>query len=376
MTLCCPLRHQACEESGVNESCFKSYYTFKRALLLTEQSASMKVSPSLLRYLRSAATSQPLSLHLSHPTPAFRSTVCTQTSKRVFAFPRTPHRFQSSRPPLPEPSLQPADQPGFVSLLDAPTRPLVRANKKHNLGLLVLALIPLTAFALGTWQVQRLTWKTELIARYEDRLVREPLPLPPTIDPSVIKDFDYRRVVARGRYRHDQEMLVGPRVHDGENGYLVITPLERKDGSKILVSRGWIAKDKMEHGARPLGVPRGEVEVAGLLREPSKKNMFTPENRPEANQWYFPDIEQMAERTGSQAVWIEETFEQDMMGTLDRESKGIPIGRLPEVNLRNNHTQYIFTWYALGLATSVMFWMVVKKPAKGASARVRQSTQW
>lgn len=35
---------------------------------------------------------------------------------------------------------------------------------------------------------------------------------------------------------------------------------------------------------------------------------------------------------------------QDMIETYDREAKGIPIGRAPAVNLRNNHSQYIITW--------------------------------
>ena len=35
----------------------------------------------------------------------------------------------------------------------------------------------------------------------------------------------------------------------------------------------------------------------------------------------------------------------DLLRAYDREAKGIPIGRAAEVNLRNNHTQYIFTWY-------------------------------
>lgn len=30
-----------------------------------------------------------------------------------------------------------------------------------------------------------------------------------------------------------------------------------------------------------------------------------------------------------------------------RETAGIPIGRAPEVNLRNNHLQYVFTWYVI-----------------------------
>jgi surfeit locus 1 family protein len=34
-----------------------------------------------------------------------------------------------------------------------------------------------------------------------------------------------------------------------------------------------------------------------------------------------------------------------MVESMDREAKGIPIGRAAEVNLRNNHSQYIFTWY-------------------------------
>ena len=33
-----------------------------------------------------------------------------------------------------------------------------------------------------------------------------------------------------------------------------------------------------------------------------------------------------------------------MVEAYDREDKGIPIGRAAEVNLRNNHAQYIFTW--------------------------------
>lgn len=38
--------------------------------------------------------------------------------------------------------------------------------------------------------------------------------------------------------------------------------------------------------------------------------------------------------------------EPGLMQALEMTSKGIPIGRPAEVNLRNNHAQYIFTWYA------------------------------
>lgn len=205
--------------------------------------------------------------------------------------------------------------------------------------------MPIIAFGLGTWQIFRLGWKTELIAKYEDRILKPPLPLPPRVDPDAVKDFDHRRVFATGHFRHDQEMLIGPRIREGVNGYLVVTPLERdEDGSKILVSRGWITKDLEKQEDRLAGLPKGLVTVQGLLRAPWTKNFFTPDNQPELGHFVFPDVRQMAEHTDSEPVWIEETMTPDLVQAYDRAAKGIPIGRAAAVALRNNHTQYIFTW--------------------------------
>ena len=37
-------------------------------------------------------------------------------------------------------------------------------------------------------------------------------------------------------------------------------------------------------------------------------------------------------------------IEPDLLVAMDNEAQGIPIGRPAEVNLRNNHAQYVFTW--------------------------------
>ena len=333
-------------------------------------------------------TFQPIRTIISQRQPY----VCTQCLRNTI---RTP-LIQQIR----HQSTNPADAPGFRSIVDNPPK-LIRSNRKHKpFGLIILAAIPITSFVLGCWQVQRLSWKTDLIARFEDRLVREPLPLPPVIDPDAVKEFDYRRVYARGRFRHEQEMLIGPRLHDGNDGYLVVTPLDRTDefpesrqNTTVLVCRGWIPKNKAAVSSRPEGLPQGEVVVEGLLREPWLKNMFTPTNKPEEEKWYFPDVHQMAEHVGSQNIWVEETMRPDLLASYYREERGIPIGRAPEVNLRNNHTQYIFvsnsqqdvrrvvlmqiqTWFSLSLATSIMMWMVMKRPASGVRGRIRQNKEW
>ncbi|KUI62625.1 Cytochrome oxidase assembly protein shy1 [Cytospora mali] len=223
---------------------------------------------------------------------------------------------------------QPADDPNFQSILDNPPQ-LVRAGgKRHGPGLIILAIIPVTAFLLGSWQ----------------------------------------------------EMLVGPRMRDGEDGYMVVTPLERKEegeGSTVLVNRGWIPKRLRDQRRRSKdSMPEGEVKVEGLLRKPWKKNMFTPDNRPDRGEFYFPDVAQMAELSGAQPVWIEATMDPDYMQILEYEQKGIPLGRPAEVNLRNNHAQYIFTWYSLSFATSIMLWMVIKKPPTDVAKRVRMNKHW
>lgn len=198
----------------------------------------------------------------------------------------------------------------FFSVADNPPDLVRVGGNRSKAGLFFLAIIPVTAFFLGTWQVKRLDWKTKLIAKLEDRLVREPLPLPPRIDPDAVADFDFRRVYATGKLRHDKEMLIGPRMRDGEQGYMVVTPLEREDeGSTVLVNRGWISKKMGDQRKRhPEALPTETVTVEGLLREPWKKNMFTPDNRPDKWEFYFPDVKQMAELTGSQPIWIEATM--------------------------------------------------------------------
>ncbi|KAF2007508.1 SURF1-domain-containing protein [Amniculicola lignicola CBS 123094] len=292
--------------------------------------------------------------------------------------------FQFRRPfhsSLPRRDANNGLDPNFISILDRPTI-MTRSGKQHGPGLIILALIPLTAFCLGCWQVQRLGWKTDLVARFEDRLTFPPLELPLRIDPAAIPDFDYRKVWARGVLRHDQEMLIGPRMLDDAEGYTVVTPLERTDEKgnkhKILCCRGWIAKEAAPQWFRKGkgGMPEGEVVIEGLLRQPPKGNYFTPKNEPEKGKWFFSSVDEMAEWTGSQAVWVEETMVPDMLVSYERTPKGIPIGRPATVNLRNNHTQYIFTWYALSFATSIMFWMVVKKPLSSTQRRVRHSTDW
>jgi surfeit locus 1 family protein len=47
-----------------------------------------------------------------------------------------------------------------------------------------------------------------------------------------------------------------------------------------------------------------------------------------------------------------------------RLSRGVPVGRAAVIELRNQHMTYAITWYALSLATAVMFFRLVKRPSR------------
>ncbi|KAF9433608.1 surf-like protein [Entomortierella beljakovae] len=174
----------------------------------------------------------------------------------------------------------------------------------------------------------------------------EAIPLPRKVNLGAIEDFEYRKVRVTGHFRHDQEMLLGPRTRgDGQPGYFLITPFERTTGSKILVRRGWVPREKKDQETRASSLTNEEVTLEGLLRSGEQKaSSFVPENNPEKNEWYSLDLETMAKQCNSQPVVVEMILDtpQHLIKS-ELIDKDIPVGRSPIVELRNHHKEYIVT---------------------------------
>ncbi|KAG6821408.1 hypothetical protein H0H93_014205 [Arthromyces matolae] len=210
----------------------------------------------------------------------------------------------------------------------------------------LVGIIPVFTFALGTWQLQRLKWKVNLIDELEEKLQLQPLVLPSKINLSVIPEFVYRKVFLKGKWDHTHALLLAPRVREGVHGVHVVTPLIRENGSTVLVDRGFVSNDFLSTFQRE----EGEVEVIGMLRTSQLRNAFTPDNKPDDGKWYWADVEAMAmfaggEAAGVQPVFIEQIFEGHAGESGTRLSRGVPIGRAPTVDLRNSHLSYVITWY-------------------------------
>lgn len=225
-----------------------------------------------------------------------------------------------------------------------------------------LLLIPATTFGLGSWQVKRRQWKLQLIDELNRLTTAEPIPLP--VDPHELKSLEYRRVRVRGRYDHSQELYILPRSpvdpekeareagrlsSSGETGANVITPFHCSDlGIKILVNRGYVPRQKIRPETRMKGQVEDEMEVVGVVRLTEQRKPFVPNNDVERNRWHYRDLEAMASVTGAEPIFIDADFGSTIPGG--------PIGGQTRVTLRNEHMQYIMTWYGLCAATSYMWY--------------------
>lgn len=133
----------------------------------------------------------------------------------------------------------------------------------------------------------------------------------------ILPEFDFRKFIATGEWDHAHTILVGPKTRDGTLGYQIITPLVREDGSTVLVDRGFVSKEHVSSDRRTRSYyqPKGKVNVLGMLRtQLQKKNAFTPDNKPEKGEWYWPDIERMKQWLGGDERNVEGVFLEEIFG--------------------------------------------------------------
>ena len=214
-----------------------------------------------------------------------------------------------------------------------------------------------TTVGLGTWQVQRLAWKTDLIAEIEDAKTNAPLTARdlPTTD-TEWKAKNFWPVKLTGTWNNEIEYHLAPRYYNSKLGYHVVQPLVLADKRTVLVNRGWIPADYKEIERRPRSIGVGRATVTGMIRYGSERNPFTPENQKEKNVWFGRDVQAMAdfyELKNVLPAMVDAVGEQDV--------STLPIPSDGAIRLRNDHATYVFTWYAIALGILVIFILAHRK---------------
>lgn len=212
-----------------------------------------------------------------------------------------------------------------------------------------LITLPAVIVMLGFsgWQLERRAWKHELIALRVARIAAPSVPLPAKPD---LERFEYRKVSLRGRYLHSKELYVGARSRRGNLGYHVYTPFAARDGTVVLVNRGWIPLSRKDPGQRRRGQIVGEIELVGHLRIGGRNGAFTPDNVPSDNFWFYVDIPAMADHVGIRKA---RPFYLQAAGQPPPGGWPRPVGVW--IDMPDNHLKYAFTWLALAVGLLVIY---------------------
>lgn len=222
----------------------------------------------------------------------------------------------------------------------------------------------LTAFAamgfailvsLGGWQLHRLDWKRDLIAKVEARLSASPIPFQDAAARAAAgEDMEYAPVVTRGVYLAESQSYVFGAI-DGKPGAFVFQPLKIAGGAVVYVNRGFAPQRLI--GEPDLAAPEGTVTVSGLLRAQERPappaSWFKPTDPSVDGLWFVRDPARIGAAAGldAQGFYID-SFETD---------RAWPRGGTTRLDFRNRHLEYALTWFGLAACLAGV-WLVFSLP--------------
>lgn len=192
--------------------------------------------------------------------------------------------------------------------------------------------------ALGTWQVQRLAWKEDILANIDARLAEQPT----AIDLTMTEDADeYRRVTVSGTPTGEELHVLVSGTAAG-TGYRVVSKFVTDAGDAILIDQGLLALDNKD--APVLTEP---TDVTGTILWPDDKNNSTPEPDLSKNIWFARNVPDMAAHLDTTPIMVVVT----QATPPDPRITPLPI---TSANIKNDHLEYAITWFLLAIVWAIM----------------------
>ena len=238
-----------------------------------------------------------------------------------------------------------------------------RSKTGKILLLIGAALVFVTLLGLGSWQVARLQWKLDLIARVDAR-VKAPVaeaPAMPDWSGITAASDEYRHVRVTGQYLYARTVRVQAVTELG-SGFWLLTPLRLPSGDVVLVNRGFVpartgdwlpgAGLAVSDAVNRLGVM---TTVTGLLRISEKGGAFLRSNDPASNRWYSRDVGAIAaagaiaSAVGPVAPYFVDADAASAGKQAGDPAGDQPVGGLTVIAFHNSHLVYAITWFVLAL---------------------------
>lgn len=217
---------------------------------------------------------------------------------------------------------------------------------------ILTAIMLAVLMSLGFWQVERLAWKEDLLARIAARQQAAPLRLDSGADIAALREdrHAYRRAVLVGRFGSEQlfwftqiENKPQGLPRQDSAGYHVLVPFIFADGSAMLVDRGFVPARLKDN---PTANPQNKRELNIVLRWPDRRGRFDNDDKPDQGLVYVRDALAIG------AYWNRQL--PRVIGESAELGKHWPRGGQTRMQMNNNHLQYAGTWFGLAIVLVIV----------------------
>lgn len=230
----------------------------------------------------------------------------------------------------------------------------------------VLALVAAMVSA-GFWQLSRLQEKRDRNDRVTARTAVAPVDVAGLAEPGAfdtVRDLEFRRVTASGRYLPAEEVLVRSRSLEGAPGSWVLTPLLLDDGTAVVVNRGWIPNPGELHEVPAASAaPTGPVEVAGLVRLAETRGRFGPQDPPEGRLTDLAraDVARLDRQVDADLLpfWVQ-LLDQTPAPEASGQPQPVPAPALDE----GPHLSYAVQWFIFTTVAVVGYPLILRRRAR------------
>jgi surfeit locus 1 family protein len=233
----------------------------------------------------------------------------------------------------------------FHAIASFLTRRQFRPTLWPTLGLIVLVAATLS---LGNWQRQRAAQKAALQTQFDLAAREPPMQLALVRTASDAARWRFHLVRASGEFDARAQVLIDNKVHAGQPGYHVVTPLKLTDGNYVLVDRGWVRAGPRRAELPQVPPPTGSVTVEGRLDLPPQRYLELGADNATGPVRQNLDIARLATASGLPLLpyIVEQTGESPAGLVRD--------WAVPDFGIEQ-HRSYMLQWYSLGLLGCVLW---------------------